>query len=261
MDKLNTGFFKNLAYEAGDLLVKGFKGNSVIPCEWKDDETPVTETDKAINRLVIERIREEFPFISIIGEEESSALNSDWVAYCDPVDGTYPFIAGLALPTICLSILYKGIPMFSIIYDPLSKRMYHAEKGCGAFLGETPIKVSTKAKINARTNIHLIWWKKAQFDFGPACLQLAKRDAAWFNLNTIGIIGGLIASGHFDASIFAGNSVLETAAMGLIVEEAGGKCTDIHGGKINYLDSCGMKGHIITNGLLHQEVVNLMKYL
>jgi myo-inositol-1(or 4)-monophosphatase len=67
----------------------------------------------------------------------------------------------------------------------------------------------------------------------------------------------LVASGEFAATVFSGNKPHDTAAGKIIIEEAGGKVTDAFGSKQRY--DRDIKGHITSNGVLHQELVNLLK--
>lgn len=256
---IQLSFLEALAYEAGEMIKMGFQKNSMDNTEWKEDHTPVTETDKKINDLVLSEFNQHYPEVSVIAEEGSCIVeDAEYTVYCDPIDGTIPFNTGLSVSTFCISVLRKGVPVLAVIYDPFNARMYKAEKGKGSSVGHVKkLKVSEQTMINAKTHVHLIWWKGSR-DFAPLCEDLTQIGAKWMNFGTIGILGGLIADGKFEASIFPGNKIWETAAMALIVEEAGGKCTDLEGNPINYLDNGNMKGHIISNGLIHDELLKLI---
>jgi fructose-1,6-bisphosphatase/inositol monophosphatase family enzyme len=251
-------FLENLALKAGEIIRKGFSQVSKVKSEWKEDETPVTAADIAVNELVLNAFKEQYPDVCFIGEEGSNIVEgADWVVYCDPIDGTFPYATGMAISTFCISVLYKGQPTLAVIYDPFTDRMYKAEKGKGAFMNDIRLKVSEQKKVETKTHIHLIWWKGSR-SLNLLCAKLVEKGAAWMNFGTIGIVGGLIAAGQFEASVFPGNKVWETAAMSLIVEEAGGKCTDLEGNPINYLENGNMKGHIVSNGWVHEELLAMV---
>lgn len=255
---IQLDFLTFLATQAGKTIVKGFSRNSKAKSEWKEDETPVTDADITVNEMVLKAFKDHYPSVSVIAEEGSHIVEgSDWLVYCDPIDGTFPYATGMSISTFIISTLYKGVPMMAVIYDPFNDRMYTAEKGKGAFLNNEPLKVSEQAVLDSKAHIHLIWWKRS-LDFTPLCRKLVEKGATWMNFCTIGIVGGLIATGQFEASIFPGTKLWETAAMALIVEEAGGKCTDLQGNPINYLDNGNMKGHVISNGLIHDELLRLI---
>lgn len=251
-------FLKALALEAGNIIREEFSSNSKVNALWKEDDTPVTESDVEVNNLVIAKIKKQYPEVSVIAEEGSHIVEgSDWLVYCDPIDGTFPYATGMPISTFIISALYKGVPTLAVIYDPFNDRMYTAQKGKGAFLNGDPIKVSERAELSSKAHIHLIWWKKS-LDFAPLCSKLLEKGATWMNFCTIGIVGGLIATGQFEASIFPGNKLWETAAMALVVEEAGGRCTDLEGNPIDFLKNGEMKGHVVSNGLLHEELLRLI---
>ena len=83
--------------------------------EWKDDGTPVTIADTAINRLVIERIVEAFPEDGVIGEEESNTeygMGRKW--FCDPIDGTKAYTWGVATAMFSLGLVVDGVPVAGV---------------------------------------------------------------------------------------------------------------------------------------------------
>lgn len=82
-------FAMELAEHAGSIMLKYF--NTGLKKEWKADNTPVTQADIDVNKLVIESILKEYPSHGIFGEEESFMQESDYIWVCDPIDGTWPF--------------------------------------------------------------------------------------------------------------------------------------------------------------------------
>lgn len=255
---IKLSFLKDLALEAGKIIREGFSQNSKVSSLWKEDDTPVTTSDVEVNNLVIARFKKNYPEVTVIAEEGSHIVEgSDWLVYCDPIDGTFPYATGMPISTFIISALYKGVPMLAVIYDPFNNRMYSAEKSKGSFLNDEPLKVSKQAALDSKAHIHIIWWKRS-LDFNPLCCKLVEKGATWMNFCTIGIVGGLIATGQFEASIFPGNKLWETAAMSLLVEEAGGRCTDLQGNPIDFLKNGEMKGHVVSNGLIHDELLRLI---
>lgn len=253
---INLQFLERLANMAGEMIVDGYVGHGRVILEAKEDTTPVTSTDKAINEFVLRECKKHFPHMSILAEEGSSPMDSEWTIYCDPVDGTIPFVTGVPLSTFCISVVHKGVVKFAIIYEPFTKRMYAAEIGKGAYLNGKPISVSKATNLKG-TYGSVLWWKGST-DLSRTCKFLEQSGMKWMNLGTIGIVGGLVGSGCMDVSLFPGKMLWETGAMALIVEEAGGKCTDLAGKKIDFTANGKMCGHVITNGALHDKVLSLI---
>lgn len=257
----NVVYLVQLAERAAGIMRSNFKCGMSRPC--KDDGTPLTETDTAINTLVLESIAKDYPHVAVLGEEGDQHVdNAEYRIVCDPVDGTIPFSRGLPISTFCISVLRGDEPLVAVIYDPFMRRYWHSTKGAGAWMndgttGIWPIKVSTHAELH-RSNISLIWWAKADYNLSRVAVQLMSEGALWGNYLSVALFGGLVGSGEYDASIFPGRRSLETPAMQLIVEEAGGRATDIHGNPLRYGPKGETDGHIISNGLIHDHLVEIV---
>lgn len=246
----------SLAKQAGEIMRKNFV--SGMEREWKEDQTPLTKSDLKINRLVIEWIQNKYPHITVIGEEESRIIeNSEYVVLVDPIDGTVPFCQGVPVSTFCISILKNSIPVVAVIHEPFTNRTWSAEKGMGTTLNNTPVQVS-KNRIFSQSTISIIWWKNSIGNLHKVCNEIIEKDAKWFNLCSVAIAGGLISSGDLAASIFPGQKIWETAAMQLLVEEAGGIATDLYGNKLVYGADMNISGHVMSNGLIHEKLIEII---
>lgn len=255
----DINYLKRLANKAGKIIVRNFgKVGKELKRELKEDNTPVTIIDKDINNLVTKSISNDFPEISIIAEEGNCEItDARYRVFCDPLDGTFPFCMGLSIQTFCISILEENTPLIGLIYDPFHKRAWYAIRGKGSFLNEGRIKVSQNNRISG-SQFSLIWWKDAHYNIGKVNDKIFDVGGVSINLMSIAIFGGLIGQGLVDGSIFPSKKGWETAAMQVIVEEAGGKVTDIHGKEMTYDPKGEINGHIISNGLIHNELVEIV---
>lgn len=252
----DSDYLRQLAAEAGEIMRQNFRlGMERVH---KDDNTPLTETDTAINQLVVDSICRDYPHVRVISEEGNHDVDeAEYTVLCDPVDGTITFCRGIPISSFVISVVKEHQPLAAVIYDPFQERMWHAVKGQGAFVNEKPIKVSTHGTLK-RSNVCMVWWKGSPFNLHAVCEKLMDAGSIWANPCTIAYYGGLLASGEQDATIFPGRKGWETAAMQLLAEEAGGKVTDIHGNTMRYGPKGEIEGHIISNGLLHDELVRLV---
>jgi myo-inositol-1(or 4)-monophosphatase len=256
MNYPDSTYLRSLAVLAGRIILKNFKLS--MSKKWKRDGSPLTITDIEINDLVLSSFRRDFSHIRIISEEGNQDVDSEDIVYCDPLDGTDPFSRGIPVSTFCISLVRKNIPMVAVIYDPFSKRMWHATCGEGAFLGRTRIHVSQCTELK-RSGIFIGWGEKSKFNLPSVCEKLVEAGTRWLNIPSISYLGGLIASGKMEATIHPGTFTWETAPMQLIVEEAGGKATDIFGNSLRYKADAKMsRGHIISNGIIHDQLVKLV---
>ena len=254
MEKQFLDFAISLAREAGEIMKQNF--SLAMKKEWKHDHTPVTATDLEINKLVLERIKAKFPDHDVIGEEGSSqSSGSEYVWVCDPVDGTHNFAHGIPTATFLLALVYKDAGLVSVIYDPFMDRMFYAQKGEGAFLNGNPISVSDSRSIT-KTLVGLGKWNSACNLF-PVSQEMHKRNTRMITGLSIGYMGALVAVGEFSATLFGGGSIYDNLSVRILVEEAGGKVTNLFGEVEGFLDE--VKGQLVSNGLVHDEILEIIK--
>lgn len=100
--------------------------------EWRD---PVSEVDGKVERIIRERLAENFPGHDIIGEEmdDRPARDNDFIWSVDPIDGTANFVNGFPLFSASIGVLYKGVPVVGALWCPVSHALragvYHCTKG------------------------------------------------------------------------------------------------------------------------------------
>jgi fructose-1,6-bisphosphatase/inositol monophosphatase family enzyme len=248
-------FAVDLAYRAGEIIKKNFVLG--MRKDWKSDGTPVTETDLVINQLVINSVKKEFPNHGILSEEGSNySKNNEFVWVCDPIDGTIPFSAAIPTCVFSLALVCKGESNLGVIYDPFMDRLFFSEKGKGAFLNGKRISVS-KAETLERSIVGISFLKGAKFDLCQ--LYTALIDEGAFNLGVLSSIymGSLVASGELIASVGPAVKPHDAAALKIIVEEAGGKVTDIFGNNQRY--DLDINGCLVSNGIVHDKLVMIIR--
>ncbi len=248
-------FAINLAKEAGEIIKKNFKLG--MKKEWKSDNTPVTETDFKINRLVIDSVKKHFPTHSVLAEEGNNLQDgSEYTWVCDPLDGTIPFSHGIPTCVFSLALVKNGEPILGVIYDPFMDRMFFAEKDKGTFLNGAKVSVSKKKDLE-KSVIGAGVAKRDVFGVNKAIFPLKEEDAKVMNLLSICYMGMLVASGEFVAAIFSHTSAHDLAALKIIVEEAGGKVTDLFGKDQRY--DRPIKGGLMSNGLVHKKILDIIE--
>lgn len=245
---------EEIAFRAGAIMELYFEHFGMARVV-KTDTTPVTKADTEINRLVIDEIRKISAEVDIYGEEESSRTNSPWQLVCDPVDGTFPYTWGMPVSTFMIGLRYKQQPVMGVVYDPFTKRLYSAERGKGAWLNsERQLRVSQAATAEDRPVVGYVSWPGCSYNILKVCQYLEERGVSLVNFCSIGYIEAAVATGEFAATIFPGKSHYDTLPGHTIVEEAGGKVTDIFGRPLRY-ENNEIAGHIMSNGLIHDLIV------
>lgn len=247
-------FAKELAEKAGTIL----SANLSLSTEavWKADNTPLTVTDTEINRLVIESVQAAFPGHGILGEEESYEQSRDRLWVVDPIDGTQPFTLGAPLATFCLSLVIEGQPVLGIINEPVMKRMFWAAKGSGAHMNNEAIQVSDVDTLAQNFCILSSRMHGGTKSTGDIFEDIEKAGGKSFNFRSFAYGSTFVALGRAVATVLGVPNAWDAAATKIIVEEAGGKVTDLEGQERRY-DGNG-NGLVATNGRVHEQFIKLI---
>jgi myo-inositol-1(or 4)-monophosphatase len=241
-----------IAREAGALLAHYFERR--VPFEIKGEFDLVTEADRASEQLVVERLRSHFPSHTIVAEEgggHESASEYRW--YVDPLDGTTNFAHGFPMFNVTLGLARAGEVIAGVVYDPVRQEMFTAERGAGAYLNNRRIHVSGAKKLadslastgfpsrkrHHNVNIHF-YYQLAMASHGVRRTGSAAIDLAY------------VAAGRLDFFWEFGLKPWDMAAGTLLVEEAGGRTSDMTGAAHSVTGS----DHLLAdNGALHEEIV------
>lgn len=250
-------FAKGLAAEAGVIMRRYFRAED-IGTEWKEDNTPLTVADTKINQLVIDRVKKGFPEHGVIGEEDSYETKRDYVWVVDPIDGTIAFSMGIPVSSFCMALVYKGDVQVSVVFEPFQDRLFSAVLGQGAFMNGQKINVSKYTDVKNKYFMGVDWMSSGQKNLGPAIETLKKQQAKLLSELSFSFMGALVAKGDMFAAFMAYGSPWDAAAISLIVEEAGGKATDLEGNARKY--NQWSDGIIVTNGTIHDEIVRMTKH-
>ena len=210
-----------------------------------------------INDNIATLIKERFPDHTMYrkGGSLDQHLGYEWI--CDPLDGAFCYSVGYRVSVTSVTLTKDGESIVSAVYDPWNDRMYAAIKGNGATLNGNPIHVN-ESPLQKYTMINSEWWPAAAFDIDTP-LHTVAVDTGVYLVHQGSVIHSacLVASGVFAASLFGGfvqGKNHEVAAAKLIVEEAGGRISDLAGESIGFIGD--IRGFIISNGTIHADLVD-----
>ena len=248
-------FAKDIAYQAGKIMIKYFNQNN--GASYKGDKTIVTIADTEINSYLIKKVKEKYPEHSVDGEEEQFG-KSNFVWVCDPVDGTAMYARHIPVAVFSLALVIDGVPNVGVVYDPFTDSLYTAIKGKGAYKNNEKISVNDYTLDDMRTVCHYDLWPEAEYNISKVVQDL-ERKAYFIGIGSVIRACMCVASGDFTLAIFPGtkHKNCDIAAVKVIVEEAGGKVTDLFGNEQRYDQS--INGAIISNGKVHNEVLETIK--
>lgn len=235
------------AHLGGEVLREGLgKIRDVRTVGYKGEVDLVTDYDRRSEQLIVAAIQRRFPGHSVLAEEGTeggSDPHHRWII--DPLDGTTNFAHGY--PVCCVSIAYErdGELAVGAVYDPFRDELFTATKGQGATVNGTPLRVSITPDLAHSLLVTGFPYNRATLDgvlerWGRLVRrsQAVRRDgAAALNLCYVG-------AGRFDGFWEATLQAWDAAAGVLIVREAGGVATDIHGKPWTSAD----RSIIATNG-------------
>ena len=126
----------DIASKAGEAIMEIYKKDFSVA--YKNDNSPLTEADKKSNDIICSRLKEIYPEIPIISEENKEIpyeTRKNWEYYwlIDPLDGTKEFIKKNGEFTVNIALIKKSRPIMGVIYAPALNLSYYAEEGKGAF--------------------------------------------------------------------------------------------------------------------------------
>jgi myo-inositol-1(or 4)-monophosphatase len=257
--------FLDVAIEAaragGDILLEEYARPAQI--SYKGEVDLVTQADRRSEVEILGILRHQFPEHAIVAEESGASGGAlvggaapRWVWYVDPLDGTTNFAHGY--PSFCVSICLteNGTPVIAVVFDPTRGELFSARRGAGAQLNGRSIRVSpinslAKALLSTgfpahkrtqRPNIHYYW------DFTLRSHGVRRDGSAAIDLS-------YVACGRFEGFWEFGLKPWDTAAGILLVEEAGGRVTEMDGAPY-LLDG---KSTLASNGVIHGEMVEVAR--
>lgn len=247
-------FAKSLARQAGELMRTGIE--SAEQAVWKADNTPVTETDKAINALVIEEVKRVFPDDGILGEEASYEpdRNRKWVV--DPIDGTQAFDLGAPVSTFCLGLLVDGVSQLGVVYDPFMDKLYSAVKGKGAYVNDIKLAVSQKEQLQHGYVMLSSRINNEHKTVGQITDGISAAGGKYFNFRSIVYGFMCVAAGKAVGAIAGTYHPWDVVAAQVILDEASATITDLNGDPVDLLDAS--RGVVVSNGLVHQQLLALV---
>lgn len=255
MEQQYLEFAKDIANKAGEIMLKYFKEEN--GSNYKFDQTIVTLADTEINEYLIQRVKEEYPTHSVDGEEDSFG-NSEYVWVCDPVDGTAMYARHIPVAVFSLALVVNGNPIIGVVYDPFTNNMYTALKGKGAYKNDIKISVNNISLDDMRSVSNFDMWPKSEYNIYDTIKEIGKKTYI-VSIGSVIRACMCVANGDFNLAIFPGtkHKNCDIAAAKIIVEEAGGKVTDLFGSEQRY--DKDINGAVISNGLVHKEVISVLK--
>lgn len=246
------------AQKAGAYLARQFLKVHHHDIRLKGIHDIVTHADIEANRIIISELKKTFPRDDFMSEETGLEDNPEtfrWII--DPLDGTTNYAVGNPLFCTSIALIHNKQTVFGIVYAPILKEFYIAEKGKGAKLNGKRIRVSHESQLRhsiitvgyshdhlsrqkAHKQEHKLWTRilNTRF-FASNCLDLA-----------------FVAAGRVEGCFLAPRiTPWDTAAGALLINEAGGKVTDVN----NRPWSVTSTSLLASNSHIHSALLKILR--
>jgi myo-inositol-1(or 4)-monophosphatase len=218
----------------------------------------VTEMDRGAETIIVEAIRARFPDHAILAEESGALAGSPghrWIV--DPLDGTTNYAHGLPIYGVSIGLEIDGALAVGVVHDPSREECFVAERGRGATCNGEPIRVSTTPRMAES----LLGTSYPNDIRGAPRDNLAEHAALMFRCRSVRSIGSAVlglaavAAGRLDGYWEQRLGAWDVAAGALLIREAGGTVTSVHGGPLDL----GAPSITASNGAIHPEILEALK--
>mgnify|MGYP001357259388 CR=1 FL=1 len=250
-------FALEVAQEVGEIQMASFGNISSFKTKSTNIDL-VTKADIESENLIIKKIQKRFPQHSILSEERGELLSdSEYLWVIDPLDGTTNFAHNLPIFSVSIALVRKGIfTECGVVYNPAAKKYFYAEKNKGAYLNDTPIKVTSSKTLSESLlvtgfpYIHNDLYHQSFSifkDFYDASQGVRRLGAASLDLC-------FVAMGRFEGFYEFNLKPWDICAGALIAQEAGAICSDWNNSPLPHSGS----RVLCTNGRIHDEMVQIL---
>lgn len=249
------------ALQAGNILRYGYGTTLNVTIKAGDTHNVVTQYDKAAEDAIIKLVRKNFPDHAFLAEESGASTSKIFEApvlwIIDPLDGTMNFVHNIPLFGVSIAAYAENALQVGVVYIPITNELFVAEKGRGAQLNGSPIRVSTTARLN-----HTIGATGMPYHIDEQALghlerfsKIARLGNPIRDLGSAAVDLAYLAAGRFDVYWIPRLQPWDMAAGMLLVEEAGGKVTNYQGEPHPIFPESPM---LATNGLVHETMLEYM---
>lgn len=240
------------ARAAGQLALHYFSGTFHV--ERKADMSPVTEADRRAEETIVSMLRSAFPDFGFLGEEYGTQGPQDgtrWII--DPIDGTRNFVRGIPYWATLLALEESGEVTLGVIHAPATGELFYARKGQGAFADGKRLRVSAIDRLDEAFLVHgslNLIRKTEHWDGFVGLADATERQRGYGDYHAY----TFIARGQAELCVEVDVKPWDLAAVKIVVEEAGGRFTDLAGNSTIYSGNA-----LVSNGRLHDQVLALLR--
>jgi len=246
------------AMEAGDYALEQFTRAHVLK-EKPITRDVVTKVDIESEKRIVKILRKNFPNHTLITEERSLPRKlKKYYWWIDPLDGSISYIFGLPYWCICMALVCENKPIVGVTYFPMTRDLYWATEGGGAFLNYKRIGVSKYKKlVDGIVAIDYGYRNERVVGVREVTQKIIDEVKYTITNSCTAASVALVAEGKFIGYIHHMARRFDLAAGALMVTEAGGKVSDIRGKPIDWKDTKPVH-FLCSNGIIHKELIKTL---
>lgn len=220
------------ARRAGAIIIRHVEHVHKLEVTAKARNDFVSEVDRMAEAEIIDEIRRAYPDHAILAEESGRSGSGDELWIVDPLDGTTNFLHGFPMFSVSIAFELRGRLEHAVIYDPMRQELFTASRGSGAQLDGRRIRVSRRRHLDgALIGTGFPYRSNAKWmdEYLGMLRSISGKTAGIRRAGSAAIDLAYVAAGRLDGFWEFGLGPWDIAAGELIVREAGGLISDLHG--------------------------------
>ncbi|MEP6684196.1 MAG: inositol monophosphatase family protein [Parafilimonas sp.] len=246
------------ATEAAAAIMKEYSTKNFSISNKEGINNLVTEVDHKSEEVIFEIIKKNYPGHHILSEESGEIVqdsNYKWII--DPIDGTVNYANHIPICCVSIGVEVNGKMEMGAVYNPFINEFFFAQKGYGATLNDKLIHVSKTQHVATSCLVTGFPYTYLDMPNGPLEVfsKFIRKGIPVRRLGSAAMDLCWVAAGRFDGFYEHKLNAWDSAAGFLLVEEAGGKVTDMKGDYYNPYQP----GIIASNGIIHDELLAVVK--
>lgn len=250
-------FLKQVIVEAGDLAMSRMGRDAAFKTKSQNPTDVVTKADEAVERSIKNAIRKKYPTHGVIGEESSAHHpDAEYVWVIDPIDGTVNFAVSIPIFGTMIALTRSGKVIMGAIYVPLTKELFFAQEGRGAYCNGKRIHASRLDSINrSKGCISSTMSDRTISFYEELCRNIRGKFVHLEAFGSLAFGACTVARGARDWYVGSSPHFHDNAAASILFSEAGYKVTDVHGQPVR----AGSSGIVAARPKAHAQLVRITK--
>ncbi len=254
-------FVKDIIRKAGDILLELYDNTTGIRV--KGDGSLVSDSDKKVSTYLLRELTKSFPEYAILDEESKEDGQRFIKEYCwfiDPLDGTREYLEKRNNFGVLMGLAKNFQPILGVTYKPQTDELVYAVRGYGAYIESRGIKRKIRVDTSPETRI-IVSNSRTSEELEEMIERIdpTSKENMGGSLKTVEV-----ARGNATLFLCPTTSIMhlwDLCAPSIILEEAGGRITDIYGGKFDYSmgQTANRNGVVASNGIIHDDVLKRIR--